>query len=123
MTATTQPHILIVTGTPTDDDLSYTVECPGVTDACRAWRECTTCPRPLPADAEDALWDDREAHGVEHQHLDATWMVPTGECFLATAEDMWDAGRALGLPAGRWPVDFTVEDDIWLHLAVRAGVS
>lgn len=100
-------HILVVIANDDEPEYpDYRVECPGVTESCRAWRECG-----CPESASDDFWDIAEAHGVEHARIDGVWMVRSDRCFVVTADDMHEAAQDLGLPEGRWPIRFTVEDD------------
>lgn len=112
----TAEHVLVITPDsdgPDDNEpyYSYAVECPGVTDDCRAWKGCEVCPREMTDEQDDDLWDDGEAHGEEHRKIQGEWMVPTASCFVAGFDELYESARYLDLPAGRWPVAFTVEDD------------
>lgn len=106
------PHVLVVTASDDPDWPKYSIECPGVTNDCRSWEPCgAACPRPMTDEQNDRLYEDGESHGVEHQRIQGEWMVPTERCFVAHFEDLWEPARDLGLPPGRWPVTFTVEDE------------
>lgn len=105
-------HILTITETVEDGvtEQEYAVECPGVTDRCRMWREC---------EQDKALSDDLDedeesatVHGVEHRLIDDRWMVRTEDCFIRDNEGLDEAAGDLELPAGTYPVDFDSGEDM-----------
>jgi hypothetical protein len=111
------PHILVVTGTidPTEglDERDFTLECPGVTDACRGWIGCD-CTNTR---GRDLSWEEPlVAHGVTHQYLDGEWMRPTDGCYFAGHDGLPDAVVDLPvdgvlLTAGRYEVAPTYDGD------------
>lgn len=104
-------HALTITETTEDGvtEQEYAVECPGVTDLCRMWRDCKQCAS-LDYDLDED--DDQPiAHGVEHRRIDERWMVRTEECFIRDNDDLGAAAGDLELPAGIYPVDFDSGDD------------
>ncbi len=104
-------HILVVASDPSDpENLSYEIECPGVTDACREYQDC------LASEAEQAVLeravDDGKplvAHGKRHLKIDGTWMAETGHCYVQGHEGLPDAvdGR---FPVGQHPIGWDVGD-------------
>lgn len=105
-----------------DPDLRYDIECPGVTNSCRAWDECRTCYVPrvgISSDVKDQLEQHGEAHGQPHQYIDGRWMTPTSHCYVAGHDALSEEGSyiANGQP-GRWPVAHEVGDGTELYLHV-----
>lgn len=107
------------------DDCTATLTCPGVTDSCRCWWECTACwdaRKGLDADAldeyDDRLSEEGEAHGVEHQHIDGMWMTPTDRCLTSSldtdADELVDA-----LPDGDHLVDLDCQDGFVYVTAIK----
>lgn len=118
----TTPHVLVVTAD--GPAIRYAVECPGVTEQCQLWGECTDC---TPADdaALAAVAEAGErfsaAHGVDHQRF-ADWCIPTGLCFVATHYDLDDVARDAGFTEpGRYDVGYEIEDESWLSLYEVTG--
>lgn len=114
------------------DDCEATINCPGVLDSCRAWWECQQCRDEAETlsgealdDREERLYDEEEAHGVEHQRIDGRWMTPTDRCigieFETDANDLvWS------LPDGTFPVDLECDEGfVYVHLirGIRDGGS
>lgn len=104
------PHVLIVDRVEPSGVVRWRIECPGITDACRAWTECTDC---TPADQTRLDEGATEAHGAHHTpiaDLDA-YCVPNGECLLADPAASDEAIHELGITTpGRYDVesfDFT----------------
>lgn len=108
----TNPHLLVVETSDNENwnGYSYRVECPGVTDTCRAWLECLEpgCPPFAPdTEAEEQAQDDGEFvnHGDIHEQVCGMWCVATSDCYIATHYDLWDAAADLGVPGpGSYPV-------------------
>jgi hypothetical protein len=99
-------HTLTITlGRP--DGVTYprrylAVECPGVDDDCREWREC----RRPGCDPDDDGFD----HGVEHQHVAGGWSVPEPHCFLRCYGNGLEES-AEELAPGRYEFTATFNDD------------
>jgi hypothetical protein len=87
-----KPHVLIIetiepitddNGVVLDRNYEVSIECPGVTDACAEWVECSvagcTVPREYNHEARDAL-----GHGAEHRWFRelSIWGVRSGFCFV-----------------------------------------
>lgn len=112
-------HIFVVSGS--EDDRTYSAECPGISDVCRMWVACTACP-PLEreSDADDDMWDcDGIAHGVKHRRFSDGWLVPSQDrCFVRDNDYLPDAACyvAAEVLEGRYRVDFDVEDETDLIL-------
>jgi len=119
---TRPPHTLTITETVEDGitEQEYSVECPGVTDNCRLWRECDQ-DKELSFDLdEEEVW--QTVHGVEHQLIDDRWMVRTEECFVRDNDRLAEAAGDLELPAGTYEVDFDSGDD-QCHLSLIAPAN
>lgn len=107
-------HFLIVTpgaDDPTDSDLfTYEIECPGVTDACRRYRDCVAGDAERKS-LEDAVDNERPAvaHGARHLMFDGTWCAETQHCNVAGHDSLPDdvAGR---FAPGRHPIEFDFGD-------------
>lgn len=117
----TTPHTVTIKHDPEShevdchDECTATLTCSGVTDNCRCWWECDTCREASRVDGDDAdeyadrLDEYSEAHGVEHQHIDGMWMVPTDRCLGAEMES--DVGYLVdALSDGDHPVELDCED-------------
>lgn len=130
-----EPHVIVVTEVPIPPDepdaereFDYKVECPGVTDACRTWWECTICTDALAKDEDgsyrDRLEDDGEAHSVEHRLMEFGWAVPSEDCWAQVADDQPDAieevfdGAERSIEPGRYPV--VIDDAAPLTFAFAA---
>lgn len=129
-------HVIVVTEVPAPPDepdaereFNYEVECPGVTDVCRTWWECTICSDALAKDEDgsyrDRLDEDSEAHGVEHRLMGFGWAVASGDCWAQVAderpdaiEDVFDLAKR-PIEPGRYSV--TVEDGDPLTFAFSAA--
>lgn len=120
---TTAPHVLVITGE--EDHRDYDIECPGVTDDCRAYGGCN-CPESRDQHG-DALWDNAEAHGVEHKHIDGEWMRPTDQCYVSTSDNLPDVCEELAkreqLGPGRHPIDFDYQGEGWYELQLLTPVA
>jgi hypothetical protein len=109
MLASDKPHILIVKPDPDDpESLDYEVECPGVTDACREYRDC------LANDSEQAAlvraMDDGQpivAHGKRHLNIEGTWMAETDFCYVQGHDGLPDAVDGY-FPVGRHAIGWDV---------------
>jgi hypothetical protein len=109
----TGPHMLVIAVDPSDSEhLLVSVECPGVTAACRAWQECPDC---APDHARRVkAWNespDGTLHGVDHVVAQGLLMTPTGQCLVATHDELHDAGVDVTRVPGRYPVDVEFVDD------------
>ncbi|WBB73253.1 hypothetical protein O7602_26805 [Micromonospora sp. WMMD1128] len=106
------PHILTITETTEGGitEQEYAIECPGVTDHCRMWRDCKQC-ESLSYDLDEDE-DQQIVHGVEHRYMDERWMVRTEDCFVRDNDQLDEAAGDLELPAGVYPVDFDSGDDM-----------
>lgn len=92
------------------------IECPGVTDDCRAWDECmeSGCRRP-DDETLDRLSDEQPVHGQVHVRIsDLGWCVPTSNCWLQTTDA---SDEADGLDPGRYVFDWRCEDGEYLVLS------
>lgn len=98
------------------DECTASLTCPCVDDACRCWFECATCrdaTRDMDGGAldefDDRLYEEGEAHGVEHQRIDGMWMTPTDRCIGHELET--NASELIyDLPDGEHPVDLDCDD-------------
>lgn len=108
------PHILTIA--EVDGGLRYSIECPGVTNACRAWVDCPKFGKECD---DDLLDEDNVAHGVEHQWIDGDWMIPTEECLVAVHDHLDDALDTYSPVPGRYPVDHDFGDGSELYLTIR----
>ena len=125
-----EPHALVVTVDRCSDckdqsdlcqdcaehpELNYAIECPGVTDACRAWWECRE------THTEDDLYrmeEEEPIHGVLHQLVAGMWSTPGTECFVQIADSVPEEGEYVSKGApGRYLVDFDFGDpgEVYLH--------
>ncbi|MFG3710824.1 hypothetical protein [Micromonospora sp. NPDC047730] len=107
------PHVLVVS--EVDGKRWHVIECPGVTDACRAWVDC---PQRDEEHNDDALEDDPVAHGVEHRWIDGDWMVRTDDCLVRTHMYAGEIAAELNLPPGRHPVGHDFGDGTEYELSV-----
>ncbi len=108
-------HTLIVTRDPDDEyGPDADIQCPGVTEACAEWIECsrTFCS----VHASDDTLTDVIGHGETHRYFDQQphgyWAVRTGFCY---AENHGDAeasefAEERKLDAGRYAVTVEVDD-------------
>lgn len=108
-----EPHVLVVT--EVDGKRWYAVECPGVTNDCRAWVSCDQFGRQCD---DDTLDEDQSAHGVEHHWIDGDWMVPTDDCLARTHFYLAEVASDLNLPPGRHPVRYDFGDGSEFNLSV-----
>lgn len=129
-----EPHVLVVSYASDDDEYpEFDLECPGVTDACMAWRECTEDVFPCNADRdqvdvyEELLRLDDLVHGVEHRYWDGKVWVPTPSCFAAiaihlpdTALDALDPPTGGRVQPGRYPVRVRADSEGDLELELIA---
>lgn len=98
------------------DDCRVSLACPGVTDSCRTWWECTICRDALHGMDEDArdqfdedLYETEVAHGEEHRQIDGMWMTPSNDCIGLSLDT--DAGDLVDtLPDGDHPVDLACDE-------------
>lgn len=112
-------HFLIVAAHPDDpEEFTYDVECPGVTDACREYRDC------LAGDVEVAAlhqaWnagEPRVAHGKRHLFIDNMWMAETDHCHLQDHDRLPDAvdGR---FEVGWHAIDWDFDEDGLVIIAI-----
>lgn len=114
-----EPHVLVVENPEGDmaRPWSYRVECPGVTDDCRAWAECRADAWPCNADRErvdvydELCQTDWTAHGVDHQWAENRPWTPTGDSLVVVHPQAWDAADELELPGpGRYAVELEPPD-------------
>lgn len=104
---TAPAHTLIVAhdlGLP-DAELTYRIDCGGVTEACRTWQECleSECDRKALEEAEFDGDDEPEAHGVVHRNVgNLGWLTEVPGCVLRLY-DWIDSARDLKLPVGSYP--------------------
>jgi hypothetical protein len=127
---TAPQHFLIVTPDPRapeeTDYFTYAVECPGVTDKCRRYEDCSAdnAERDLLEDALDADTQRPVAHGVKHLLIDETWCAATDLCNVRDHDGLPDAvaGR---FPPGRHAIDFDFGDgtEIAVHASDPADVE
>lgn len=116
------PHTLTITE-PIEDGVTertYTIECPGPADNCRALRLCERADCNL----DDEDHDEVEAHDVLHIWIDDAdgWHVPTNDCALVDHDLLPDA--AGHLPAGQHLVIPHFGDSIYaLELTVRPAAE
>lgn len=68
---TQRPHVLVISETE-DGERQYAVECPEVTNQCRAWLEC----RQPGCDKDELDENDGLGHGVQHQEVAGSWSLP-----------------------------------------------
>jgi hypothetical protein len=109
------PHYLVVEVDPEDGEaLIYSVECGGVTDACRRYEDC------IPDAAERSLLGEAAeekpvAHGKRHIMVDGAWCAETTACNVADHDGLGDdvAGR---FPVGRHLIDWDFGDGTELFI-------
>lgn len=129
------PHILVVTVDRCPDcppgglcadctehpELTYVVECPGVTDVCRTWWECMESHS---EDDEERMENEEPVHGAEHQRVGGLgWCTPGSQCFLTISDSIPEEGEyATNGKPGRYPVGFDFGDpgEVFLHL-IKTG--
>lgn len=124
MSETRKHHTVVIKHDPAShefedchDECTATLACPGVTDSCRVWWECTTCREARSKLDGDALGDfdenlhyTGEAHGNDHQWINGVWMTPGGGCYALELES--DAADLVWtLPEGEHLVDIDSGDD------------
>lgn len=107
----TEQHVLVVTADPDDpENLTYEIECPGVSDTCRQYLDCVAGDAEQVA-LEQAADDDRPrmSHGKRHLKIDGTWMAETDFCYVQGHDRLPDSvvGR---FPVGRHPIGWDVGD-------------
>lgn len=92
-----------------------TVECPGVTDSCRAWDECMEAGcRDPEDDVLDKLCNEEPVHGVVHERIGGVgWCTPTERCWPQTT-DVAEALEGMEPPPGRYTFRWSVEDDEYI---------
>lgn len=124
-----EPHVLVVTvdrcpACPSDGlcadctehpQLSYVIECPGMTEACRVWWECR---KPHTEDDMHRMENEEPIHGEIHQLVAGMWSTPGQHCYLVMHDAVPEEGEYVsnGKP-GRYPVDFDFGDpgELYLH--------
>jgi hypothetical protein len=109
-------------------DVDYSIECPGVTDACRMWVGCDIPDCPGNTGDDDTLYDvSNIAHGKPHKYIDDSWMVPTDTCYLIAADELPDAAEFLatkdGLVPGRYAVGHDFDDGRLADLHLAGSVT
>lgn len=125
-------HTLIITVTPGADPTEvdhwqeFAVDCPGVTDACRAWQECQVAGCPANAGNSNVLWEVSDvSHGQEHRHINDAWMTATDRCYLLDADELPDVAETLAtkpeLPPGRYEVVHSFDDGAIEYLELAAA--
>jgi hypothetical protein len=117
------PHILIVHPDPdaeTAEDLPVTVECPnrhlGPRADCASWLPCD-CTYDDPYEIADDPCPTSPTG--EHRYVSYEGLcAPTGQCFVATNDDLRDAAVDSGIVTGpgRYEVGYAVEDETGLSL-------
>lgn len=121
-------HVLRITVDPDNpDDRCAEVICPGVTDACRTWWECTTEDHEYDhrkyADLGEAILDGHTSyHGVEHRYIDNMLMTPSAQCFGQALDGAVEAAHdeAAGRAPGDYPCDVVYEGDGGVYIAVTS---
>jgi hypothetical protein len=120
-------HFLIVTIDPDDDEhRDGSIECTGVTDACRTWWECReehTWDRDEFEFFSDAVYEGEDLHhGVEHRVIDGMIMTPSEQCLGQALDSAWESAReaAEGLAPGRYPCHMTYEGDEYVCIELAA---
>ena len=140
MTATVTPHTLIVgpcqnchpRGNPCtcwlDDvtpDCTLEITCPGISDYCQTWWECTHPRCVVITDEDEEARDcDGELHGVEHRPMSFGWGVRgIGDCYAKTYDERWTAvleafdERKRRLEPGRYLFEIETDDEwCYFHL-------
>lgn len=132
--ATHPVHVLVIkpcegceeAGEPTcscePQQWEVSIQCPGVTDACRTWWECMECAKAIAGgndDLRDELGENGEAHGVEHRYLENGWSVPGPQCWGQECPDLYDAAVDLFKKGPIEPGEYRVRlipDDQYLSL-------
>lgn len=102
----TEPHVLVVELDEMDVH-EFKIECPGVSDDCRAWLECSE--NGCTVGVEDDIDNDVEAHGVRHHYVGGAhigWGTPTDTCWPATSGEIVEAAYAIRTDwiRGRYPI-------------------
>lgn len=100
-----------------EPELTYTIECPGVTDACRTYWECR---RDHSEDDIVRMENEEEVHGALHTYVSGLgWATPSDRCYVQEADAVSEEGSyiAKGKP-GRWLVGYEFGDpgDLFLHV-------
>ena len=118
---TRPPHIMVIVSDEMGV-LEYSIECPGITEDCRAWTRCGQEPCAKLVEGDESLESFR-LHGTDHLVLGETEpaaFVATDSCLLVTWPRLAYAGEGLGLVyPGRFPVDSERECDCCLGLVLR----
>lgn len=134
------PHVIVVTEVPAppiepgaEREFNLAIECPGVTDACRTWWQCTKCEDALALDVDDSyrnrLDEDSEAHGVEHRLMPFGWAVRSEECWAQVSDDRMDAIEEVfdrakrPIEPGRYPVVIDDGDPLTFAFAAVEEVA
>lgn len=115
------PHVLVVTADPDDPErLDYSVECPGVTDECRMYRDCLA--GKAERSALDRAADDGEplvAHGKRHLKVDGAWMAETDHCYAQGHDGLPDTAVDR-FPVGRHPIEWDTGDGTEIYIVALA---
>jgi hypothetical protein len=116
----TAPHVLVVFVDEADVH-EFAIECPGVTDACRAWLECVekhcTARQEHAEDCRadcnrhnDSSEDEPVAHGRRHRYIGGAfvgWGTPSDDCYPVTCGQIVEAAYSIRTDwvRGRYPVE------------------
>lgn len=124
-------HVLAVTSN--DGDLSYSIECPGISrsNGCVRYDTCKTCieadreAMTAKIDEDDTDTPEGVAHGVTHLMFEDQWWAPDGRCFAAVHDQLPDAAEMMGATTpGRYWVYVHCEDEYDLVLtSVNSSAS
>lgn len=117
-----QPHVLVVTSD--DGDLSYSIECPGVSrvNRCVRYSPCKACtPEEITAMLSAADLDEDQpegvAHGVDHLMFEGEFWALDGLCFAAEHDHLADTADYIGANRpGRYRVYVSCESEYELVL-------
>lgn len=118
-------HLIVIApgpdGPDNEEDFEYAMVCPGVSDACRYWQECTEGEHPTYdefLDGPDAGDDMPVFHGQTHMFIDYDWMTRTDRCIvqqsgLESGEHTELLREAKDIP-GVYPFEWEWDESVYL---------
>lgn len=95
-----------------DGTFTFELKCPGVTDACRAYSECTDEACDV-SKLEDLCYEQGEdspvLHGVVHESLDYGFGVPLDYCMIQVDDGLYDVAEDFALKYKLGAGEYVVE--------------